>query len=85
MSFSDHIRICNSYDPARVLPFLAGNRRLGLVRRDNATALGQFPEVFALEDDKVRLLAGGDAAAVSQAVEGVVDALAWFRTAGYLT
>ena len=75
MSFRDHIRLCNNYDPARVVPLIAGNDRIGLLRRDNAAALQRFPHVFAVEDDKARLLASGDAAVVSQAVEGVVDAL----------
>ena len=75
MSFRDRIRTCNNYDPARAVPLIAGTGRIGLVRRDNAAALKRFPEVFAVEDDKVRLVADGDAAAVSQAVEEVVDAL----------
>src|SRR5215469_15168440 len=75
MSFRDHIRSCNNYDAARVVPLIAGNDRVGLLRRDNAGALQRFPNVFAVEYDKARLLASGDAAAVSQAVEGVVDAL----------
>ena len=75
MSLSDHIRSCNNYDPARVVPLIAGNDRIGLLRHDNAAALRRFPEVFAVEADKVRLLPRGDAAAVSRAVEDVVDAL----------
>ncbi len=75
MSFRDHIRICNSYDPMRVVPLLAGNDRLGLLRRDNAEALRRFPDVFAVETDKVRLLVRGDVDTVSRAVDGVVDAL----------
>jgi len=75
MSFRDRIRTCNNYDPARAVPLVAGTDRIGLVRRDNAAALKRFPEVFAVEDDQVRLVAAGAAAAVSQAVEEVVDAL----------
>jgi 8-oxo-dGTP pyrophosphatase MutT (NUDIX family) len=75
MSFRDHILSCNSYNPARVVPLITGNERIGLVRRDNAAALRRFPEIFAVEDDRVRLLARGDAATLTQAVESVVDAL----------
>src|SRR6516165_8918086 len=75
MSFRDHIRSCNNYDPERVVPLIAGNDRIGLLRRDNAGALQRFPDVFTVEDDKARLLASGKPSAVSQAVEGVVDAL----------
>jgi hypothetical protein len=75
MSFRDRIRSCNNYDPARVVPLVAGTDRIGLVRRDNAAALREFPEIFAVADDEVRLLVSGDASAVSRVVEGVVDAL----------
>lgn len=76
MSFSERIRFCNSYDPARAVPLLAGGERIGLLRRDNAAALAPFPQVFAIEEDAVRLLAQGGADAVSEAVERVVEALA---------
>jgi hypothetical protein len=75
MSFSDHIRACNNYNPARVVPLTAGNERLGLLRRDNAEALRRFPDVFAAGDDKVELVARGDVAAVSRAIDAVIDAL----------
>jgi hypothetical protein len=75
MPFRDRIRACNNYDPERAVPLVAGTDRIGVLRRDNAAALRRFPGVFAVEDDQVRLLAKGDAAAVSQAVEEVVDAL----------
>jgi 8-oxo-dGTP pyrophosphatase MutT (NUDIX family) len=75
MSFSDHIRRCNNYDPARIVPLLAGTHRIGLLRRDNAEALRRFPDVFAVAEDNVRLVAGGDVAMVSRAVDEVVEAL----------
>jgi len=75
MSFRDHIIRCNSYAPERVVPLLAGGERIGLLRRDNAEALWRFPQVFAVGDDRVLLVAQGDADAVSRAVDQVVDAL----------
>ena len=75
MSFVDHIRRCNSYDPARILPFFAAGERIGLIRRDNAEALRRFPDVFRVADDRVELIAPGDTAAKSRAVDAVVDAL----------
>ena len=75
MSFSDHIRACNNYDPARVVPLTAGNERVGLLRRDNAEALRRFPEVFAAGEDRVELVARGDVAAVSRAIDAVIEAL----------
>ena len=75
MSFRDHIIRCNSYAPERVVPLIAGGERIGLLRRDNAEALRRFPQVFAVADDRVELVAQGDAGAVSRAVDRVVDAL----------
>jgi hypothetical protein len=75
MSFRDHIRACNNYDAARVVPLIAGNDRIGLLRRDNAEALRRFPGVFAVESDKVRLLSNGDVGTISRTVDAVVDAL----------
>jgi 8-oxo-dGTP pyrophosphatase MutT (NUDIX family) len=75
MSFRDHIRSCNTYDPAHTIPLFAGSDRIGLLRRDNAEMLLRFPEIFAVEDDAARLLVRGDVEKVSQVVESVVDAL----------
>jgi 8-oxo-dGTP pyrophosphatase MutT (NUDIX family) len=75
MSFADHIRACNNYDPTRVVPLLAGGRRIGRLRHDNAAALARFGSVFAVEPDRVRLIAEGDADRVSAAVDEVVEAL----------
>ena len=75
MSFRHHIVSCNNYDPARVVPLFAGWDRVGLLRRDNAAALRRFPDVFAVADDRVNLVARGDVAAVSRAVDAVVDVL----------
>ena len=75
MSFCDHIRTCNNYDPSRVVPLTAGNTRIGLLRRDNAEALQRFSDVFTVAEQWVELVARGDIAAVSRAVDAVVDAL----------
>jgi hypothetical protein len=75
MSFRDHIVACNNYEPARTVPFFARGERVGLLRRDNAAVLRRFSDVFAVADDKVILVADGDVAAISRAVDRVVDAL----------
>jgi 8-oxo-dGTP pyrophosphatase MutT (NUDIX family) len=75
MSFADHIRACNNYDPSRVVPLLARGRRIGWLRRDNAAALARFARVFSVEAEQVRLVAEGDADRVSAAVDEVVEAL----------
>lgn len=75
MAFFDHIRRCNNYDPAGALPLVAGDRRVGRLRPDNAAVLARFDRVFAVEPARVRLLATGDTDAVSAAVDAVVEAL----------
>ena len=75
MSFADHIRACNNYDRARVIPLLAGGRRIGWLRRDNAAALAPFRRVFRIEPESAELVAQGGVDAVSAAVDEVVDAL----------
>ncbi|MGH7093951.1 MAG: DUF4743 domain-containing protein [Stellaceae bacterium] len=75
MSFADHIRRCNTCDPARLVPLLAGDRRIGWLRRDNAALLAPFTRVFTVEPERVTLVAGGSIDAVSQAVDEVVEAL----------
>src|SRR5438270_221245 len=75
MSFADHIRACNNFDRARVVPLIAGGRRIGWLRRDNAAALARFDTVFAVEPERVTLVASGDVDRVSAAVDQVVEAL----------
>ena len=75
MSFADHIRACNNYDPARAVPLFAGEQRIGWLRRDNAAALARFRDVFAVEPERVRLVAKGDVDRVSAAVDATVEAL----------
>src|SRR5260370_2427822 len=75
MPCRDHIGLCNNYDAARVVPLTAGGARIGLLRRDNAAALQRFPDVCAVGRDEVELVASGDVAAVSRAVDRVVDGL----------
>src|SRR6478672_1999706 len=75
MSFADHIRACNNFDRARVVPLIAGGRRIGWLRRDNAAALARFDRVFAVEPERVALVASGGLDTVSAAVDEVVEAL----------
>src|SRR5438067_2272463 len=75
MSFADHIRACNNFDRGRVVPLLAGGRRVGWLRHDNAAALARFDSVFAVEPQQVRLVVEGDADTNSAAVDDVAEAL----------
>ncbi|MCC7275166.1 MAG: DUF4743 domain-containing protein [Alphaproteobacteria bacterium] len=78
MTLLRHIHVVNAWNPARFLPLLLGERRVGRIRRDLAPALGAFPAVFAVADDAVRIVpadAGPDAltAAVGLAVRRLVQ------------
>jgi hypothetical protein len=75
MSFTDHIRICNSFVRARVVPLVADGRRIGWLRHDNADALSPHRHVFAAGGDAVQLVASGDVDRVSDAVDAVVEVL----------
>jgi len=75
MSFSDRINHCNSYDPERAMPLLAGEHRVGWLRRDNAALLQPYHKVFEVERDSARLTIDGSCETVSRAVDGVVEAL----------
>jgi 8-oxo-dGTP pyrophosphatase MutT (NUDIX family) len=75
MSFFDHIRACNNFNPQRALPLIADTGRVGLLRRDNAELLRRFPNVFDVEQDRVTLRVRGDVATVSATVDEVVEAL----------
>ncbi len=56
MSFLDHIRRCNAYDPSHFRPFEVGGQTVGRLRTEFATRLAAFPDVFAVKDDRVTLL-----------------------------
>lgn len=75
MSLLRHLRACNTYRPERFVPLLMGERRVGLVRRDNAGVLKRFPMVLNVDAETVHIVAPGDAAAVSAALDEVVEEL----------
>lgn len=77
MSYLDHIRACNNFDPAGFRPFLIGGQRVGYLRHATAEMLRRFPDVFAVGAETVALhdrLDGFDAR--SDAVDGPLRDLA---------
>jgi hypothetical protein len=75
MSLLRHVQRCNAWDPARFIPLLLGEERIGRVRRDNAAALARFPDVFEATEAAVRLRPLGGVELLSEAVDGVVERL----------
>lgn len=82
MSLLRHIHACNTYRPERFLPLFHGADRIGLVRRDNAETLKRFPRVFEVGPDALRLVAAGEAAALSAQLDEVVEQLVRDRLVG---
>ncbi len=75
MSLLRHIRRCNDWDQARFRPLLRGEARIGWIREDHAPRLADFQRVFSVDKDAVRLVAGGDAEAVTRAVDEALETL----------
>ncbi len=77
MSFLDHIRRCNNFDPRGFRPLRIGAVRVGWVRHTFAERLAAFPEGFAVGPDSVELAPGQDSfAARTKVVERVLRTLA---------
>ena len=75
MSLLRHIHACNTYRPDRFLPLFLGEERVGLVRRDNAEVLRRFPRVLEVTPESVQILPRKDGAAVTAALDEVVEVL----------
>ncbi len=76
MSFLDHIRHANNWNPAEFLPFAVAGRVLGQIRRDRIERLGAFPGTFAVGPDRVALAPGlDDFAARNAAMDAALGAL----------
>ncbi|MDX1594160.1 MAG: DUF4743 domain-containing protein [Gammaproteobacteria bacterium] len=55
MAYLDRIEACNRCDPSAYLPFRAAGQAVGWLRRDFASHLETFPEVFVVTDEGVAL------------------------------
>lgn len=76
MSYLDHIRACNNFDPSGFRPFEAAGLRVGWVRHGHAERLRDFPEAFMVGETRVGLAEGlDDFEARTAAVEEVLRRL----------
>ena len=57
MSYFDHIRACNNFNPAAFIPFTADGAIIGQIRREFSQLLCEWPAVFDVSDDVVQLAA----------------------------
>jgi hypothetical protein len=55
VSFVDRIAVCSVFDPDRYLPFVVDGVEVGLIGREFAAKLKDFPSVFATSDRGVGL------------------------------
>ena len=77
MSYLDHIRACNNFDPAGFRPFLIEGQRVGYLRHAMAEVLQRFPDVFEVGAESVALCDRLDGfEARSAAVDGPLRELA---------
>lgn len=75
MSLLRHIRLCNEWNAADFVPFMHEAARVGWIRRANAERLARFPKVFEVSRERVRLIAAGDRAALTRAIDDATEAL----------
>lgn len=76
MSFLDHIRECNRWQPSRFIPFRVESDRVGLIRRSFAEHLRRFPRTFRVAPDGVDWIhPAGDFASRTGAIQEVVTTL----------
>ena len=76
MALYDHIVACNTHDLAKFRPFVVDGQQVGWVQRDLAAMLDQWPQIFALADDKVSMHDSvGDTEQRTRAVAEVCEAL----------
>jgi hypothetical protein len=77
VSYLDHIRACNRWDPGQFLPFLLGSERVGQIRRDFLPFLREWPDVFRVAAEAVHWVHPANGFAERTAVIGeVVEGLA---------
>ncbi|RZO38825.1 MAG: DUF4743 domain-containing protein [Rhodospirillaceae bacterium] len=78
MSLLDHISRCNAHDLSKFVPLIVDGEIAGRIRRDRLVHLEQFPDVFSLSDEAVRLTDGletydGRTAAVEMVVRSLFE------------
>ncbi len=76
MSYMDHVKACNAWDPNQFQPLRADRKVVGMLRHGFAEHLRRWPEVFQVADGAVTLaLESAGFAARSAALHQVVEEL----------
>lgn len=86
MSFLDRIREANHHDLSHFLPFYVSDARVGCVLPAFARVLARWPEIFCVDDERVRLAPILDGCHVPPAerTRAVDEVLRTLRDEGYL-
>lgn len=87
MSLVDRVREANTHDPAHFIPFDVAGRRVGCVKHAFAATLARFPEVFRVDEDRMRLGAAldGEATPSAERTRAVDEVLVSLREAGVIS
>ena len=86
MSFLDRIRAANTHDLGNFLPFSVSGARVGCVKKSFAEALTRWPEVFRVDDQRIRLAANLDSrdVPVEERTQAVGEVLQRLREEGHI-
>ncbi len=86
MSFLDRIRAANTHDLGDFLPFSVSGARVGCVKKSFAEALTRWPEVFRVDDQRIRLAANLDSrdVPVEERTQAVGEVLQRLREEGHI-
>ena len=57
MSYLNHIRACNNFNPLAFLPFIVDGAIIGQIKRDFSQLLRGWSDIFVVSDDSVGLVA----------------------------
>ncbi len=76
MNYFSHIRACNNFNPAVFVPFIVDGVTVGQIRREFSQLLREWPALFGVSGDAVRLAATLDSFEIrTEAIAEVASAL----------
>lgn len=75
MTYLRHLEACNAFDPARFLPLVFRDRRIGFVRADRIAVLESVPELFSSRLDALVLHDHGGREAMNAALAKAIEAV----------
>jgi len=83
VSYLDHIRACNNFNPSGFLPFVVGDVVVGQIKRGFSQQLREWSDVFVVSNDAVGLVAELNTFDVR--TEAIANVLPELVSKGFLT